>query len=251
VNRHDRIAAKMLTLPELARVHDRYLSLSHVARQCFAGTLSGKLLLRSGFDADGIAVVVAASIAGAASLCVDADAEGLRQGLRSGLIDFVVANLDEALRILKNELRRGLPISVGLAVEPEDSMAAMTDRGLQPDLLSALPQRWDRIFLEGGAMSLLEPTPGDGSTSILRWTIADDPARSMPRVARIASDCLDPTGVDTAARRRWLERSPRYLGRAFGPRQCLRMTEVEIAAFLSRARSELPSATITRDGQEL
>ena len=70
----------------------------------------------SGWNADGIAAVIAASVAGAASLCVDADADGLRQGLRSGFIDFVVGNLDEALRILKNELRRGLPVSVGLAV---------------------------------------------------------------------------------------------------------------------------------------
>ena len=72
----------------------------------------------------------------------------------------------------------------------------------------------------------------------------------MPRIARIASDCLDPAGVDTAARRIWLEKSPRYLGRAFGPRQCLRMTEAEITAFLSRARSELPSAIVTRDGEK-
>jgi hypothetical protein len=72
----------------------------------------------------------------------------------------------------------------------------------------------------------------------------------MPHLARIASDCLDSAGADTPARRRWLEQSPRYLGRAFGSRQCLRMTEAEIAAFLSRVRSEVPSATITRDGEK-
>ena len=240
----------MLTVPELARVHDRYLSIAVLAREYFRQTLGGKLLLQTGWSADGIAAVVAASIAGAASLCVDADADGLRQGLRSGLIDFVVGNLDEALRILKNELRRGRPISVGLAVDPEASIASMIDRGLQPDLLSAVPQPYASTFLERGAMALPEVSRPDNSTSILEWTITNDPARSMPRIARIASDCLDPASVNAAARRRWLEQSPRYLGRAFGPRQCQRMTEAEIAAFLSRARSEFPSATITRDGEK-
>ncbi|MGB9031443.1 MAG: hypothetical protein WCC27_15080 [Acidobacteriaceae bacterium] len=240
----------MLTVPELARVHDRYLSIASLARQQFHDTLGGKLLLQSGLSADGIATIVAVSIAGTASLCVDADADGLRQGLRAGLIDFVVGNLDEALRILKNELRRGLPISVGLVVEPEASLAAMIDRGLQPDLLSAVSQRYASIFLERGAMALPEVSPPDSSTSILLWTIAEDQARSMPRMARLASDCLDPARIDTAARRVWLERSPRSLGRAFGPNQCLRMSGAEIDAFLSRARSELPSATITRDGKK-
>jgi hypothetical protein len=240
----------MLTVPELARVHDRYLSIAGVAREQFHDTLGGKLLLRSVWNADGIAAVIAASVAGAASLCVDADADGLRQGLRSGFIDFVVGNLDEALRILKNELRRGLPVSVGLAVNAEDCIAAMIDRGLQPDLLSAVPQLFASSFLERGAMTLLEVNPADGSASILHWTIADDPARSMPRMARIASDCLEPARIDTPSRRRWLERSPRYLGRTFGPRQCLRVTEAEITAFLSRVRSELPSAIVTRDGEK-
>jgi hypothetical protein len=240
----------MLTVPELALVHDRYLSIAGLARERFRDTLSGKLLLQSGLSAEGIAAVIAASVAGAASLCFDADADGLRQGLRSGLIDFVVGNLDEALRILKNELRRGLPVSVGLTVNAEDSIAAMIDRGLQPDLLCTVPQRCASIFLERGAIALPEAKPPAGSASVLQWTIAEDPVRSMPHLARIASDCLDSAGADTPARRRWLEQSPRYLGRAFGSRQCLRMTDAEIAAFLSRVRSELPSATITRDGEK-
>ena len=65
----------MPSLPELARVHDRYLSIAGLAREYFQDTLSGKLLLCAGWSTDGVATVVAASIAGAASLCVDADAE--------------------------------------------------------------------------------------------------------------------------------------------------------------------------------
>jgi hypothetical protein len=240
----------MPSLPELARVHDRYLSIAGLAREYFQDTLSGKLLLCAGWSTDGVATVVAASIAGAASLCVDADAESLRQGLRSGFIDFVVGQLDESLRILKNELRRGRPVSVGLSADPEECIAAMIDRGLQPDLIAAVPQRHASVFLARGATALPEPTP-EASTAILQWTIAEDPVRSMQSIARIAASCLDPTDADTPARRHWLEQSPRYLGRAFGSQQCLRMTEAEIAAFAPRTHAEFPSVKIASDGENL
>ena len=234
----------LMLLPELTAVHDQFLSLSRIGRVHFSDSLGGKLLLRSGFDPEGIAVIVAASVAGAVSLCVAAAGENLREGLRSGLIDFIVANLDEALRILKNEIRRARPISVGLSADPEPTIAEMIDRGLQPDLLSAVLQHHAIIFVERGAIAL--PERFSSNDEILTWTVAENPAQSLPRIARTAAESLDPTREDTTARRRWLEQSPRYLGRAFGPHQCLRMTEPEIAAFPPRLDSEIPAAKITR-----
>ena len=239
----------MLALPDLPRVHNRYLSLSRLAHRHFADSLGGKLLLRSAFDPDGIATLVAASIAGAASLCVEADADRLRNGLRSGLCDFVVGHLDEALRILKNELRRSLPVSVGLTTEAEPTIAAMIERGLQPDLISGLTEDQVRTFLERGSISLPDGYEPDPQTSLIEWTVAADPARSMPHIARIVSGSLDSERADTPARKRWLDRSPRYLGRAFGHRQCLRMTIGECAAIFPLVHSEIHSAAITRDGQ--
>ncbi|MFZ0274871.1 MAG: hypothetical protein WB524_01220 [Acidobacteriaceae bacterium] len=237
-----------MLLPELTRIHDQFLSLSRIARERFVDALGGKLLLHGRLDASGVAVVVASSVAGGVSLYVDADADRLRESLRAGFVDFVVANLDEALRILKNEIRRTLPVSVGLAADPEPCIDAMIGRGLQPDLLSATPQRQALIFLERGALALPEHPTSDPATSLLEWTVADDVARSMPRMARMAGESLDPARNDTRARRRWLEQAPRYLGRAFGSRQCLRMVESEAAAFLSRVHSEIPAAKITRPG---
>jgi len=238
-----------MDLPELATAHDRFLAVSRIGRECFGDSLGGKLLLRSGFEAEGIATIIATSVAGAASLCVDAEAGQLREGLRAGFIDFVVANLDEAVRILKNEIRRALPVSVGLTAEPEPCIDAMIEHGLQPDLLSGVAQRQAAILMERGAVAPAENAASD--TVILEWTVAENPAQALPRIARIAAELLDPTRSDTPARRRWLEHSPRYLGRAFGPRQCLRMTEPEIAAFLPRLHSEFPAAKITRRGDQL
>ncbi len=239
----------MLSLPDLGRVHDQYLALSQIAEAAWGGSLGGRLLLRSGFDADGIAVLVAASIAGAASLCADAEGALLRDGLRHGFCDFVVNSLDEALRILKNEVRRARPVSVGLSRAPHLCIEEMLERGLQPDLVSpGAPEDHARLFLERGAIFLHEGPADVSDTSLQLWSVAVDPARTMPRMAQLAADTLDPDGVDTAARRHWLEASPRYLGRAFGSRQCLRMSTAEAAAFLDRAKVEFPSVSFARQG---
>src|SRR5579872_1371574 len=91
---HDRMSVAHMHLPELSGIHDRFLSLSELGRDRFGDALGGKLLLRSSFDDKGIAEVIAASVCGAASLCVDADGDRLRESLRAGFVDFVVANLD-------------------------------------------------------------------------------------------------------------------------------------------------------------
>src|SRR3569623_3134903 len=76
----------------------------------------GKLVLVRGLDADGTAVSVAATSAGGACLAVDSRAEVCRAALRAGACDFVVNSVDEALRILKNEIRKRKPVSVAVAM---------------------------------------------------------------------------------------------------------------------------------------
>jgi len=239
------MAVAPMPLPDLSRVHDRYLALSRSA----AVPLAGKLLLRLCFDAEGVAGAVAASVAGAATLCVDADAEALRAGLRAGLCDFVVGNLDEALRILKNEVRRGLPVTVCLSADPETCAREMAERGVQPDLLSEAGAATEgtRAMIERGALRLTEDAEAEAGTSLLRWSVATDAARTMPRIAAIAVDCLDAAVASTPERRRWLEVSPRYLGRALGGQQCVRMTPEEATAFITRMRAEAPGAKVERD----
>lgn len=240
-----------MDLPALGQIHDRFLALSRMARENFGGTLAGKLLLRTGFDADGIAVLIGASVAGAASLCVEADGNLLREGLRAGLCDFLVGNPDESLRILKNEIRRGRAVSVCLEADAEECLAEMAERGVQPDLVAPEPLREAAaigIFVERGAFVL---TPEDESlpeSSLLQWTTTAQPALTLPRIAQIAAEALNPARADTPARRRWLESAPRYLGRAFGARLCVRMMAGENGHFLERVRAEVPTALVTQDG---
>lgn len=243
----------MLALPELSAIHDRYLAVSWLARERLGGSLAGKLLLCTGYDADTLATLLAAGVAGAASLCVEADGERLRQGLRLGLCDFVVGVLDEALRILKNEVRRGRAVSVGVITAPESCLAEIMERGLQPDLLGLpfLQPAAERLLTERGALLVSAAPEPQPAAARVQWSVGRDAVRSLPQISILAAELLDPGCHDTPDRLRWLERGPRALGRAFHLSQCLRMTDSERAIFLARVRAEIPSATVTVDGQPL
>ena len=242
----------MLSLPDLGFVHDRFLSLSRIARERFQGNLARKLICRAHFDPEGVATVIAGTVAGAASLCIDDDAGRLREGLRTGLCDFVVGNLDEALRILKNELRRGLAVSVGLTAEMTPALAAIMERGVQPDLLAldeAEHPAEARTLVERGAISIPRQAEPESGADLLIWRVPSEPARLLPRIAEAAAQVLNEARADTAARRMWLARASRALGRSFGSRQCSRMTEPELEAFVAILQSDFPAAVVTRGHQ--
>ena len=238
-----------MPLAAITSIHEQYLALSWIARERFAGALEGKILLCG--SACGAGAVVAASVAGAASLWVDGDAEALRAALRAGFCDFVVTTLDEALRILKNEVRQRRPVSVGLSAEPLLSLREMVDRGFQPDLLVASAggsEQEARVLAQRGAVVVPDRSELQPDTSLLCWTVDAGAARTLPQIARMAAQILDPASPDTAARRRWLEVAPRYLGRSFARQGCVRMDRHESAAFVARVRAEHPDVSLTCDG---
>lgn len=237
-----------MPLPDISAIHNQYLALSRVARERFSGLLGGKVLLSIG--ADGLASIIAASIAGAASLWVDSDADILRAAMRAGLCDFVVGTLDEALRILKNEVRQKRAVSVGLHADPASCLRECIDRGFQPDLLMGLPaslQEPTQIMVQRGAVLLPQSGPSEHGTSLLCWSVDSDAAPTMRRIGQIAAESLDAARADTADRQHWLKSASRYLGRAFANRQCVRMDRNESATFVARVRSDFPAVRLSTD----
>jgi hypothetical protein len=237
-----------MPLPEITSIHEQYLALNDLARKQFTGALGGRILLSLG--PAGAAGIVAASVAGAASLWLDGDAEELRAGMRAGLCDFVVGTLDEALRILKNEVRQKRPVSVGVPAQPQPTLAEMVERGFQPDLILgwAASEQSARMLVERGAVVLPATPEPEPNTSLLCWTADAEAARVMPRIAGLAAESLDSRRADTPARSRWLEVSPRYLGRNFARQGCVRMDRHESAAFVARVRGTYPAVRLTCNG---
>ena len=102
----------------------------------FGGDLSGKFIVSGGMGGMGGAQPLAATMTGAAFLGIDVDAERIKKRLRTGYCDFMVNSLDEALRILKNALRKKENISVGLVGNCADIIPELAERGVVPDILT-------------------------------------------------------------------------------------------------------------------
>ena len=100
------------------------------------GELGGKLIVSGGMGGMGGAQPLAATMTGAAFLGVEVDPERIKRRLKSGYCDFMVNSLDEALRILKNALRKRENISVGLVGNCADVIPELAERGVVPDILT-------------------------------------------------------------------------------------------------------------------
>lgn len=100
---------------------------------------AGSLILSCGLSPAGSDLALAANIAGATCLSIERSPDACHAALRFGAVDFVVNSLDEALRALKNEIRKGHPLSVALQADPAATLSAILNRGVLPDLFTAFP----------------------------------------------------------------------------------------------------------------
>src|ERR1043166_2039264 len=106
------------------------------AEKHFGGELAGKLVVSGGMGGMGGAQPLAATMTGATFLGIDVDPERIRKRLKSGYCDFMVTTLDEALRILKNAVRKKEGVSVGLIANCADVIPELAERGVVPDILT-------------------------------------------------------------------------------------------------------------------
>jgi urocanate hydratase len=206
-----------------------YASLMRFVAPAAEPSLGGRLLYAGELDAPARALLVAANIAGAASLAATADAGAKKQAVRDGVADFLVNTLDEALRILKNEIRKRETVAVCIAAAPEAVEREMRERGVVPDIVQPFEHA---TKTEGNALFC--------------WSVAAAPAQWLPKLDAIALDCLEKTGVSSnGAARRWLRLAPRYLGRLGQGVRVLRC-EADVAnEFESRVREAVDRGEIS------
>jgi urocanate hydratase len=117
-------------------IQGTFETLAAVAEKHFGGDLAGKLVVSGGMGGMGGAQPLAATMAGASFLGIDVDPERIKKRLKTGYCDFMVNNLDEALRILKNAVRKKEAISVGLIGNCADIIPELAERGVLPDILT-------------------------------------------------------------------------------------------------------------------
>lgn len=112
-----------------------YESLAAAAKTHFSGTLSGRLISCCGLGEAGGPHPLAATLNGATFLGIDADADRIKRRVKTGYCEVMVNDLDEALRILKNSVRKREPASVGLIGNCAEVIPELASRGIVPDLL--------------------------------------------------------------------------------------------------------------------
>src|SRR5881275_1990723 len=117
-------------------VQGTFETFSAAGEKHFGGSLEGKLIVSGGMGGMGGAQPLAATMTGAAFLGIDVDPERIKKRLRTGYCDFMVTTLDEALRILKNAVRKKENISVGLVGNCAAIVPELAERGVVPDILT-------------------------------------------------------------------------------------------------------------------
>lgn len=202
-------------------------------------SLGGKLLYAGELEPHGRALLVAGNIAGAASLVATANAAARKQAIRDGVADFLVNSLDEALRILRNEIRKRETVAVCIAAAPEAVEREMLVRGVLPDLLAPLSfagSSSSQPFEQ--AVHRIELSSAPSSQALVIWSVDTAPAQWLPKLDALAIECLQGNASPgAAAARRWLRLAPRYLGRLAEKFRVLRCQPDTANEFVSRVQS--------------
>jgi urocanate hydratase len=187
----------------------------------------GGLVLCYGEGCAASGVSAAVSIAGGATLALDADAAAVKAAMRRGEIDFVVNMLEEALRALKNEVRLRRPLSVGLIADVNAALREMVERGVLPDLLMIGANQNAQAILRNESIGALqasgmhvrlmdgpdEEKPGR-RTSRKRYQEVYLPTANAVELRVLDERVLAILPPDDMVRRRWVQRVAKYLRHA-------------------------------------
>jgi hypothetical protein len=244
--RYDSLRMPSQPIPDQtqARILRIYTTL-HQLRSAWGGAL----ILSLGLDSLGSALSIAANIAGGVSLAIDNDPARLREATRTGAVDFTVTTLDEAIRAMKNEVRKQTPLSVALNADPIPALAEILERGLAPQLFATFLPHTPEITQAAATLHSLDavlvdfseaPTPPLGfqsSQSILDtlveahgWRLQTFTFDTPPALRSFDTVALKLLPSEDSLRRRWLEAAPRILQRQRPPHRTLWLTDAEMAA---------------------
>ena len=117
-------------------VQGTYETYAEMGRRHYGGSLRGKWILTAGLGGMGGAQPLAATMAGASLLGVECRPSAIDFRLRTGYLDVVAKDLDEALTIVERSIRGGKPISVGLVGNASEVLPELVRRGVRPDIVT-------------------------------------------------------------------------------------------------------------------
>jgi urocanate hydratase len=126
-------------------VQGTYETFAACARQSFGGDLRGRLVITGGLGGMGGAQPLAATMNGAAILCVEVDPHRIERRLQTGYLMRRAESLDEALRLLDEARAKGEALSVGLLGNCAEVLPELVRRGITPDVVTDQTSAHDEL----------------------------------------------------------------------------------------------------------
>lgn len=114
-----------------------YLSFVEAGKKVFGSAdLRGKLILTGGMGGMSGAQPLAGKMAGAVILVVEVDKKRIERKIKEGYCDYLVEDLDDALKMVKQLQNKKEPASIGLVGNCADIYREIYERGIVPDLVT-------------------------------------------------------------------------------------------------------------------
>ncbi len=126
-------------------IQGTYETFAACARQHFGGSLKGKWLLTAGMGGMSGAQPLAATMNEGVCLDVEVDPRRIEKRVRQGFCDTMVDDLDEALALLDDALKRGVAKSIGLVGNASDIHPELVKRNRIPDVLTDQTSAHDEL----------------------------------------------------------------------------------------------------------
>jgi urocanate hydratase len=126
-------------------VQGTYETFVEIGRQHYDGDLAGRWILTAGLGGMGGAQPLAATMAGASCLAVECQPSRIEMRLKSGYLDVLAKDLDEALDIIERAKADRKPISVGVLGNAADIFPELVRRGVRPDVVTDQTSAHDPI----------------------------------------------------------------------------------------------------------
>ncbi|MCB9705953.1 MAG: urocanate hydratase [Myxococcales bacterium] len=149
-------------------VQGTYETFAACARQHFGSDLRGRLVVTGGLGGMGGAQPLAATMNGAAILCVEVDPHRIDRRLETGYLMRKSESLDEALALLDAARAAGEALSVGLLGNCAEVLPELVRRGVIPDVVTDQTSAHDELhgYVPAGisladAIALREADPAE------------------------------------------------------------------------------------------
>jgi urocanate hydratase len=121
-----------------------YETFAQVAREHFAGTLAGRLIVSAGLGGMGAAQPVAITrMLGGVSLIAEVDVAKAQRRLEAGTVDVLASEIDEALELTLQARSDSRALAVAVTVNGAELLEGLLARGVTPDVVTDLTSAHD------------------------------------------------------------------------------------------------------------